>query len=571
MDMKPRQSNDPIQLIPDLAVAELHNDRYDSLEFSTYADVVARITRGTRGPFTIGVFGEWGMGKTSLMRLIERNVEQGNTKDSLVIPVWFNAWMFERVEYPIIPLLKGLIEALKERESAITKLGHSAGALITALESLVLALKLKGKISLPGGDVEMEFSPQAAATAFTRLRDDGLVPDNPDSYEQIFRALNAISDKVVPHNITIMVLIDDLDRCFPENAVRLLESIKLILSQPGFVFALGASRVVIEEYLQSKYEKQYGIAHFDGRSYLDKMIQLTFDIPPHTSRINSFTKDIIESLRDTSTKRELRPISTVIGSVCQYNPRTIIRFINRLITDSAIYRLKNSTTTTPIGVFAVTRSLQQTWRDAYGLLVSGDSDEDHEYCAIVAEWSETDLRDWATYDSEPKINPNGSIDKGTQRIIYAIKKLKMADPDGLRQIAIYMLQDRTLRSLMFGKIGRQWLTNHTLREASISFLSTQPIPTTDPATPAETTGELIREAFDITDTESDDIAYQEAVEMVILAKKASTSMLQRRMGIGYGRAARLIERMEQEGIVSKFDGSNAREVLIKRNKDVENK
>lgn len=557
--MKSDHLPDTIQLIPDLAVAELHNERHDSLEFSSYADVIARIARGTRGPFTIGVFGEWGMGKTSLMRLVERKVEQSNTDDSLVIPVWFNAWMFERVEYPIIPLIKGLIEALKEREPAITKLGHSTRALINALESLVLALKLKGKVSLPGGDVELELDPRQAAATFAKLRDEsGIVPDNPDSYEQIFRALNTISGKVVPHNITIMVLIDDLDRCFPENAVRLLESVKLILSQPGFVFVLGASRVVIEEYLQSKYEKQYGIRHFDGRSYLDKMIQLTFDIPPHTSRINSFTKDIIESLDDASIKRELRAVSTMIGSTCQYNPRTIIRFINRLITDSAIYKQKNPAHPTPVGVFAVTRSLQQTWRDVYGLLVSGAADEDREYCSIVAEWSQTDLRDWATFDTDVPVD---QMTDDSRRIAQTVKTLKMADIDGLKQIAVYMLQDRALRSLLFRKIGREWLTDHALREASISFLTTQPLPAADAAVVSDASASPLRKFQSPEDAESDDIMYQEAVEMVIMAKKASTSMLQRRMGIGYGRAARLIDRMEQEGIVGKFDGSNPREVL----------
>ncbi len=55
--------------------------------------------------------------------------------------------------------------------------------------------------------------------------------------------------------------------------------------------------------------------------------------------------------------------------------------------------------------------------------------------------------------------------------------------------------------------------------------------------------------------------YRQAVEIVRTDKKASTSYVQRKLRIGYNRAANLIERMEQEGIVSKQDHVGRREVL----------
>ncbi len=62
--------------------------------------------------------------------------------------------------------------------------------------------------------------------------------------------------------------------------------------------------------------------------------------------------------------------------------------------------------------------------------------------------------------------------------------------------------------------------------------------------------------------ESDDELWHDAVKIVIESKKASTSLLQRRLRIGYGRAARIIETMEEKGIVGPADGSRPREVLI---------
>jgi S-DNA-T family DNA segregation ATPase FtsK/SpoIIIE len=64
------------------------------------------------------------------------------------------------------------------------------------------------------------------------------------------------------------------------------------------------------------------------------------------------------------------------------------------------------------------------------------------------------------------------------------------------------------------------------------------------------------------DNEHDEL-YQDAVRLVIEFGKASTSLLQRRLRIGYGRAAHLIDLMEKDGIVGAADGPKPREVLKK--------
>lgn len=68
--------------------------------------------------------------------------------------------------------------------------------------------------------------------------------------------------------------------------------------------------------------------------------------------------------------------------------------------------------------------------------------------------------------------------------------------------------------------------------------------------------------------DTDDDMYRDAVHAVLEARKASTSLLQRRLRIGYGRAARIIETMEEQGIVGPADGSRPREVLISSMDDV---
>ena len=68
--------------------------------------------------------------------------------------------------------------------------------------------------------------------------------------------------------------------------------------------------------------------------------------------------------------------------------------------------------------------------------------------------------------------------------------------------------------------------------------------------------------------DADDDMWRDAVHVVIENHKASTSLLQRRLRIGYGRAARLIEQMEEQGIIGAADGSRPREVLVSSLDDV---
>jgi DNA segregation ATPase FtsK/SpoIIIE, S-DNA-T family len=66
--------------------------------------------------------------------------------------------------------------------------------------------------------------------------------------------------------------------------------------------------------------------------------------------------------------------------------------------------------------------------------------------------------------------------------------------------------------------------------------------------------------IDVGDPE--DRLYDEAARFVVETRKASTSLLQRRFRVGYGRAARLLDIMEHEGIIGPSDGSKPREVLV---------
>src|SRR4051812_49419505 len=62
--------------------------------------------------------------------------------------------------------------------------------------------------------------------------------------------------------------------------------------------------------------------------------------------------------------------------------------------------------------------------------------------------------------------------------------------------------------------------------------------------------------------QSRDDLYDAAVDIVVRERRGSCSLLQRALGIGYGRAARLIDFMAEDGVVGQYNGSQARDVLI---------
>jgi len=92
----------------------------------------------------------------------------------------------------------------------------------------------------------------------------------------------------------------------------------------------------------------------------------------------------------------------------------------------------------------------------------------------------------------------------------------------------------------------------------VDFLATQP-------KPGEFVWSLLPpEAEAPLEDEEGDELYRQGVDMVVQTQQASISMIQRRLRVGFNRAARMIERMEREGIVSAMDGTRPREVLVSR-------
>ena len=96
----------------------------------------------------------------------------------------------------------------------------------------------------------------------------------------------------------------------------------------------------------------------------------------------------------------------------------------------------------------------------------------------------------------------------------------------------------------------RWLQTQAKAEYDKSVLEDQPEPSAE-------NGGSTGEAFN-----PNDPVYRDAVRLVVQSGQASTSYLQRRMKLGYSRAARIIDQMQEDGVVGPPDGSKPRQILV---------
>jgi KAP family P-loop domain/TIR domain len=421
-----------ISLIPDQAIGEASTRSTDGLGFETYSRILAAAASDTKGPFTIGVFGEWGTGKTSLMRLIERQLSE----DQDIVTVWFNAWRYEQEEHPIIPLVGTIVQALEKHKELSQRFGESGRHLIRSLRAIAYGFSAKSKVKVPGfAEVEASFVAKDMID-----RDERLTPDPLLDRSLYFGAFNSLEEVKLHENVRVVVLIDDLDRCFPDQAIRLLESIKLVLAQPGFIFILGVARQVVEGYLQHRYTSEYGIKDFKGQLYLDKIVQLPFHIPPSTGRMGDFSQYLLGG-QPPALVDELEPVLPVIAEALGGNPRSLIRFVNNILIDYAISSDLPEFAEIggiPLRFFAVSRCLEHQWPEVFAALVADD-----ELAGEVATWPQDTYAD----------NANGT--------------------GASSSVAAQLLADPELRRILTGPQGQEWLTDPILRRASVSFLVTR--------------------------------------------------------------------------------------------------
>jgi GTPase SAR1 family protein len=297
----------------------------DLLGFKVHADLIKSVVTNPKLlPVTLGVFGDWGSGKTSIMKMLEHDLNSENyasgsperEKYEKIAVLYFNGWLFEGYDDAKSALLSSILLQLgenkrfgpkiKEKVAGLLKsvnwmrvakfgvkeIGMPAlAAYITGGASVVPGLMSSGKkilgSILPEKDVEEtkeEGEPKSDVNWEEMIKEDKGEASAMDvrTFRQDFEKL--LKDTNIE---SLVVLIDDLDRCSNERIIENLEAIKLFLNVEKTAFVIGADPRIVRHaievrYAQMRFKDERDPVEASERlvtDYLEKLIQIPYRLP----------------------------------------------------------------------------------------------------------------------------------------------------------------------------------------------------------------------------------------------------------------------------------------------------
>lgn len=258
--VRPRLSLRPTVLyarVPTGVIMRITNDEAvatDGLGRAKFANGLVKVIETCDTPLVIGLYGTWGIGKTSLMKQIEQQLDEAIH----VRTVWFDPWQHQFDEDPAVALLHTMVSQLG--------LGGEGKKLLTIIATALGSAVLKATTNLDADDIH-KFGERYEEERFQ-------IREKQVRLKEYFRALIDHATEGGKHRL--VMFIDDLDRCVPEQVLRTLEALKLYLSIPGCIYVMGVDRAALECSVKLRY-KDLEIREAD---YLDKIVQLPFVIPP---------------------------------------------------------------------------------------------------------------------------------------------------------------------------------------------------------------------------------------------------------------------------------------------------
>lgn len=334
-----------------------------SLDFPNYVKTLSELILNSKPPYTIGIFGGWGTGKTTLMKKVEKRLINDKCRC-----IEFNAWRFSsEKKHATYPLMLSIISKLlseKELKDEVTK----KNALKNVVGRVVRGLKGEIGFGIPGivnasvliNPQEMKKTPSREELTVQELRDLSK-PILLDGFDLIQNLLGRISSSPKNPELKLVIFVDDLDRCTPEKAAEIFESIKLFFDISGIVFVLGLSHEIVEAAINVKYKDFEAL--FSGKDYLKKIIQIPFQLPIWNDEDSKdYLRDILKNYQDYFYKQFFEKNIEMIVQGVEHNPREIKRMLNNFILSSEIYKRKDENSLKKLLAIQI---LSFRWREIY--------------------------------------------------------------------------------------------------------------------------------------------------------------------------------------------------------------
>lgn len=185
------------------------------------------------GPLVVAVNGEFGSGKSVFLRMCAAHLRQGE-----VAVYEFDAWQESHTNNPVIDL----VSALKKREPAFKQLLKIAVDIASAMSAVVEPAGVLG--SFVGWWRGRRRKTDRESSQFDAWQN---VSEQKDAFHTELRKAAAKQD----HNI--VVLVDELDRCFPHQALQVLNVVRHLFGVPGAVVILAINQRELEHRVKQVY------------------------------------------------------------------------------------------------------------------------------------------------------------------------------------------------------------------------------------------------------------------------------------------------------------------------------
>jgi hypothetical protein len=299
-------------------------------------------------PFTFGLFGGWGEGKSSVLRQLQTRLESEDRNNAFWI-AWFNAWQYERTDNLAAGLVQETVRELVPKglwarlglawkfawrtqrarllgaiailvaSAAAAVLGLVAGVFEGGVAKAVVGAGGLSVLSVIGAVLVRLYRHPVATELWTYFR----LPDYaaqlgllPVMREQL-HVIWDITRKGREDSARLVVVVDDLDRCSPAAIAATLDAVRLVMDMEGVVVIVALDericlRAVAEEYqdLTTPERSETEIA----RDFLAKIVQL----PVRLERPESLEEFLQYELFGTRP-REAAPEPELVGPVATHN------------------------------------------------------------------------------------------------------------------------------------------------------------------------------------------------------------------------------------------------------------
>ena len=328
----------------------------DLLNAAEMAEGIASMLVASRAssPFVLAIDAGWGMGKSTLLRQIESRLQDSSD----ILTLRYNAWTAEG-ENALEGLIKSVLSELDPNTVRrwVRRVAHKQHLMLITRVGISIAARFFGVTRLVD-----ELWSRLGGDSKSRNEMRGLIHDMLSDW------INHDEGRMVARSL--VVFIDDLDRCSDDVVIKVCEAVKLYLDAPGLIFVIACDQSVLARRVSSSARG----GSREGRVYLEKIVQVVYRVPlPEEAQIKNLIhgyarKSGIDNLIDEN-------VVGVLAEGSRRNPRNVKRIINSFVLE---YALDPSWQMPLLGSAQLVRAvlLQQLYASFYELLLRDEDGKD---------------------------------------------------------------------------------------------------------------------------------------------------------------------------------------------------